>query len=305
MNMQRNSGRVKNRHKQTKQEKFTALNQTVKAVQESLANGNGNHTDTPTAEAPAEKSGLVESLRAENVILHRKHDALTADMMQSAQRIAELEAELAALKTATVECSIQYDVKAPDLARWRNAGWQVKHYEFVDNERSLPVLAVVMERPVVAATDLAMQEEANIQPGAPAPLNFAATQPVEIDFNDILIADEPEPANEPEFVPSMDATGITIEPAENTRADNLLKKLAADKPIFSAILEHGVDAVIDAMDAQVMDVARAAYEAATAEMPKPWRFESKLLSSGSDNLTGNANPGEITIEEELKEVVLS
>lgn len=288
MNMQRN-GRQNSRHKPTKKEKFTALQNTVKEVQASVTNGSAN--------------SIVDSLRAENVILHRKNDEFIDELATCEQRIAELEAELAALKTAPVECEIRHDVKATDLAKWRNDGWNIVHYQFVDNDRSVASLAVVMERPAVAAADLTRQEEASIQPEAPAPLNFAATQPVEIDFNDIVISDEPEPFV-PEFVPTMTVEGITIEPAENNRGDNLLKKLAADKPIFSAILEHGVDAVIEAMDAQVMDVAQAAYKAATTEMPKPWRFESKLLSSGSDDLTGNANPGEITIEEELKEVAL-
>lgn len=253
--------RRKNRRQQQPTKELIMLEQTVKEVQESLANGSATK---PVVEVPA----------------------LTTP--------------------ALVECSIQYDVKAPDMARWRNAGWQVVHYQFVNNDRDLPVLAVVMERPATATTD-PLQDESAIKPEAPAPLNFDATQKVEVVFDDIQIADEPEPFNEPELVPSMDTTGITIEqPEASSRGDKLLKKLAEGKPYFSAILEHGADAVLSALDAQVMDVAQAAYEAALPPENKHWRFESKLLSSGNnDDMTGAANPGEVTIEAELKEVVLS
>lgn len=288
------------RRKQLNRKQLMELKQTVQEVQETLANG--NHPETPALV----NASLIEDLRVAQAqtILH-------------SQRIAQLEAELTAAQntlSATavsvpvlVECSIQYDVKAPDMARWRNAGWQVKHYQFVNNDRELPTLAVVMERPVSAAPELPRQDEQAIKPEAPAPSNvpdnFAATQPVDVIFADELdeISIEEEPVIAPEFVPSMAVEGITIEqPEASSRGDTLLKKLAQGKPILSAIMEHGVGAVIDALDAQVYDKAQAAYEAALGEQPQPWRFESKLLSEG------NVNPDTITLEEnEVIEVMLS
>jgi hypothetical protein len=327
--MQRKPWRHSNRQRQTIGTNIMTLEQTVKDVQASLANG--NHADN----AAVETNSVLDSLRNENVLLQHQLDdlklkleaALEQGAMNAlkAMRLVTVEAQRDALQqqlealtatqpvtvaaTAKLECSIQYDVKAPEMARWRNDGWQIAHYQFVSNgTSSVPALAVVMERPAEIKPELFRRDEESIRPEAPAPLNFADTQKVEIVFADELdeIVIEEEPVTVPEFVPSMDVPGITIENPEQSRnTDALLTKLAQDKPIFAAILEHGADAVIDAMDAQVYDVGRAAYEAALPKDVPPWRFESKLLTA----LTPDPSPkerGEFVTELEIEiEAVLS
>lgn len=264
MNMQRN-GRAKHRHQPTKKEKFIMLEQTVKDVI------NGTHADTETSELRKEIAELKLKLAA--ALQQGATDALKA------RRVEALEAERDTLKqqldtltpaqhlpvtvSAHVECSIQYDVKAPDLARWQNIGWLVKHYQFVNNDRELPTLAVVMERPAAVPAPLLERSVENDTPKADEAPNSESTPVNEVvpPFTEIII-------EEPEAAPVM-------------RGNKLLDKLAQDKPIFAAIAEYGVDAVLDALDTQVYDKARAAYEAATTETPKPWRFESNLLTGGT------------------------
>lgn len=304
--MQRKPWRHSNRHKQPKKENLIMLEQTVKDVQASLAN-----STAPEAPALVKTDSVLDSLRAENTLLHRDNESLRLDLAAAQAKLAEAQTTLSmpVAATAKVECSIQYDVKAPDMARWRNDGWEVKHYQFVSNGTStVPDLAVVMERPAGIKPELFRRDEEMGKSENPAPLNFADTQKVDALFADELdeIVIEEEPVIVPEFVPSMDTAGVTIEQPEasSRNTDTVLKKLAQNKPIFAAIMKHGAAAVIDAMDAQVYDVGRAAYEAAIPADTPPWRFESKLLSAGNTT-TSNVNPDTIALEEIEIEAVLS
>lgn len=264
------------------------LEQTVKEI----LNGNPADLNQEIAElkiklAAALEQGAKDHLKAQRVeALEAERD----DLKQQLDTLTSTQAVPVAV-TANVECSIQYDVKAPDMARWRKDGWEVKHYQFVNNDRELPTLAVVMERPSAPRTE--SEYRYSVAPKAETPRNAESAPVNEVvpPFTEIIIEG-------PAVVPSMAATVIL--PAENKRGADLLKKLAQDKPILGAIMQHGADAVIDAMDQEVYNAASAAYEAAVADGPKPYRFESKLLQSG------NVEPDTIIPEEsEIIEVILS
>jgi hypothetical protein len=274
------------RPKQVNGKKLMQLEQTVKGV----LNGNPANSNTGV-----EASALLKEVADLKVKLAAALEQGAMDRLK-ARQLADVEVERDALKqqldtltvtqpmpvavTNNVECSIQYDVKSPDLARWRNDGWEVKHYEFVDNDRKLPVLAVVMERPAATA------------PLTKAEYHYSVTPPADVPSNA-----ESAPVNEP--VASFE---FTIEVPEvvpaMTAKPTLMQKLAADKPIFAAIMEYGADAVLDAMDAQVYEKARAAYDAYDIPNDPPRRFESLLT-------TGTVTPDAIAIEGAEIEVVLS
>lgn len=274
MNMQRKPGRMMSRHKPTKKEKLMVLEQTVKEV----ISGNGVAAETPTDSALLKeivelKAKLEAALTqgAMDALKVRQLAAVEAERDELKQQIGKLTstqpmAAVTAIATTRVECEIRHDVKAPELAKWRNDGWEIKHFQFVDNDRSVPSLAVVMER-LAAPTLLVPNGTESISLKTDTPKNS-----------------ESAPANEP--VPPF--TEIIIEEAEPvplmTAKQTLMQKLSQDKPIFGAIAEYGVDAVIDAMDAQVYEKARAAYDAyAPADTPIR-RFESTLLSAGDANM---------------------
>jgi hypothetical protein len=242
--MQRKPWRHSNRQRQTIGTNIMTLEQTVKDVQASLANG--NYADN----AAVETNSVLDSLRNENVLLQHQLDdlKLKLEALTSAQPVT-------VAATAKLECSIQYDVKAPEMARWRNDGWEVKHYQFVDNDRSVPTLAVVMERPAEIKPELFRRDEESIRPEAPAPLNFADTQKVEIVFADELdeIIIEEEPVIVPEFVPSMDVPIVVpvLEPALAT-------------PDFAKALRNPhatVDDVIAVGNEAILNAGRAVYNA--------------------------------------------
>jgi hypothetical protein len=289
--MQPKPWRTANRPKSTGIQLMT-LEQTVKEVL------NGNPTNgNAGVEAPALDNPDSELLTEIADLKLKLAAALEQGAMEAmkARRMEAVEAERDSLKrqlealtvaqplpvavTNTVECSIQYDVKSPELARWRNDGWEVKHYEFVDNDRSLPVLAVVMERPTAPAPRTEDEFRYSVTPKGDAPRN-AESAPVNEPVAPFTVIIE-----EPELVPTM-----TI--------PTLMQKLAQDKPIFAAIGEYGVDAVLDAMDAQVYEKARAAYDAYDIPDTPPRRFESLLTS-------GTVTPDTITLATDEIEAVLS
>lgn len=287
------------RPKQLNGKKIMELEQTVKQVL--------HNVETPALVNPA--SELLKEVAELKAKLTAALEQGAMEAMK-ARRLTDVEAERDALKaqlealtvtqpmpvavTNHVECSIRVDVKAPDLADWVNNGWCVKHYQFIDNDRSVPSLAVVMERPAVPAPHIEDEYHYSVAPQADTPSN-AESAPVNkpVAYFEFI-------TEEPELVPSM-AAPVTILPEEITITSDptgLLKKLAANKPIFAAITEYGVDAVIEAMDAQVYEKARAAYDAyPTADTP-PHRFESLLT-------TGTVTPDSITLETDEIEVVLS
>lgn len=238
--------------------------------------------------AAALEQGAMDCLKARQLeTVEAERDALQQqlDTMVAAQ-------PLPVAATNNVECVIQYEVKAPDLARWRNAGWCVKHYQFVNNDRDLPTLAVVMERPAAPAPLIEDEYHYSVTPEVDVPSN-AESAPVNEPVAPFTVIIE-----EPEVVPAMTAP-VTILPEEITSdPTGLLKKLTANKPIFAAITEYGVDAVIEAMDAQVYEKARAAYDAYDIPDTPPHRFESLLM-------TGTVTPDTITIEGAEIEAVLS
>lgn len=168
-----------------------------------------------------------------------------------------------------IENKILVDVLGSELALLRNEGWSTVHFQFVNNEHGLPVLAVVLERVVEVAPPSVREPVAQVEAGWPIP-NFADTQKVEMPIEILDAEPHPEPS--------------------------LLDKLKGDKPIFAAIAEHGVDAVTDALDAEVLQVARKAYDNALAGMDRqPTRFESKLLSP----FNPPASQGEVSVESDL------
>jgi hypothetical protein len=278
--------RTTTRPKQVNGKKLMQLEQTVKEVL------SGNPTSGNTGvEAPA----LLKEIADLKVKLAAALEQGAMDRLK-ARQVEAVEAERDALKeqletltvaqplpvavTNTVECSIQYDVKSPELARWRNDGWEVKHYEFVDNDRKLPVLAVVMERPAASAPRTEDEFRYSVTPPADVPRNSESApvnEPV-ASFEFII--------EEPEVVPAM------------TNKPTLMQKLAADKPIFAAIAEYGAPAVLDAMDAQVYEKARAAYDAYDIPNDPPRRFESLLAA-------GTVTPDTIAIEADEIEAALS
>lgn len=272
--------RTASRPKQTGS-KIMELEQTVKQVI-STVNGNPDSpllkeiADLKVKLAAALEQGAMDRLKAlqmEAVKIERDELRGQLDMLTVAQ-------PMPVAVTNTVECSIQYDVKSPELARWRNDGWEVKHYEFVDNDRSLPVLAVVMERP--AATI----------PLTKAEYHYSITPPVDVPSNS-----ESAPANEPVVSFEFIIEEPEVVPAMTTKP-TLMQKLAQDKPIFGAIMEYGADAVLGAMDAQVYEKARAAYDAYDIPDTPPRRFESLLTA-------GTVTPDTIAIEADEIEVALS
>jgi hypothetical protein len=287
--------RTVSRPKQVNGKKLMQLEQTVKEV----LNGNptsGNTSNDTGVEAPAlvnPDGALLKEIADLKVKLAAALEQGAMDRLKALQMEAvkverdELRAQLDTLTVAqplpvavtnTVECSIQYDVKSPELARWRNDGWEIKHYEFVDNDRKLPVLAVVMERP--AATTPRTEDD----------FRYSVTPPTDVPSNA-----ESAPVNEYDL-PSFTGTIIIEEPEAApvmTAKSTLMQKLAADKPIFAAIAEYGAPAVLDAMDAQVYEKARAAYDAYDIPNDPPRRFES-LLTAGT-----------VTIEADEIEAALS
>lgn len=219
--------------------------------------------------AAALEQGAMDRLKARQLeTVEAERDAL----QQQLDTLAVAQSMPIAV-TNNVECSIQYDVKSPELARWRNDGWEVKHYEFVDNDRSLPVLAVVMERPAAPAPRIEDEFRYSVTPPAATPRNA-----------------ESAPVNE--------AVPFTVSIEEREAAPvpiSLLDKLAADKPIFAAIMEYGADAVLDAMDAQVYKKARAAYDAYDIPDTPPRRFESLLSPLNPPALQGEVEIVEIEV----------
>lgn len=308
--MQAKPWQTESRNKQVIGRTMMELEKVVKETRANLSNDNGavveaaadnallnEIADLEQKLAAALEQGAMDALKASRVkAVEAERDKLLAQVETLTS--AQLAPTPLLAAPALVECSIQYDVKAADMARWINNGWQVKHYQFVNNDRGLSALAVVMERP--ADTDPVS--------------NSTYTYSVAPKAEDTPRNTESAPANEPvahitEFIieapetaPSMAApvTILTEEITITRDPTGLLKKLAQNKPIFAAIAEHGVDAVIEALDAQVYEKARAAYDAYAPAATPPCRFESKLLT------TGMVNPDEFALEaNEVIEVVLS
>lgn len=81
---------------------------------------------------------------------------------------------------------------------------------------------------------------------------------------------------------------LMVEAHDSELQPSLLEKLKADKPIFTAITEYGLEAVKESLDDKVLNAARTAYENALAGTDwQPKRFERLLR-------TGNVNSDEVT-----------
>lgn len=191
-----------------------------------------------------------------------KHKTAFAALGNLALQMVDVVEEVA----KRIENMIRYDMNEADLARLRNEGWQVVHYQFVNNDRDLPTLAVVMERVV----DVEPTPEDALTP-SPSPSGRGEQKP------------ETAPS-EPEIVIVPDANPV-------------LEKLAEKMPIFAAVCAKGVDAVIDEMNAEVVEKAYEAFKSADVDI-QTTRFESRLLTDKA--LTPSPSPsGRGELKEDL------
>lgn len=140
-----------------------------------------------------------------------------------------------------IETLIRYDVNQADLARWRNEGWQTVHYQFVQNDRDLPVLAVVMERVV----------------------EVESTSPP----NPLSASSEGEDKTE---------TAVMEEQPAIVGVPSVFEKLVQGNPIFAALCSEGIDAVTETMNEQVVGAVCDAMQAIDVTV-QTTRFESRLL----------------------------
>lgn len=146
-----------------------------------------------------------------------------------------------------IENMIRYDVNPSDLSKWRNEGWQTVHYQFVNNDRDLPVLAVVMERVVEVSPE-----------------------PVEPTATDDMPEEKASPLNPPASQGEEEIVGVP----------SVFEKLMQGNPIFAALCADGIDAVTETMNEQVVGAVYDAMQAVDVNV-QTTRFESRLLNAGS------------------------